>query len=105
MPTRWRILDARRVERSSDGGASWEPATIDAPATLTAGASPSALVCWLVGRTGVVLLATDGLHFQRVPFPRTTDLSSIRAIDARQATVTMADGAVLTTVDGGLTWR
>jgi photosystem II stability/assembly factor-like uncharacterized protein len=93
------------VERSKDGGATWEPASIEPAVTITGGASPSASVCWLIGRSGVVLLTSDGLRFNRVPFPETTDLRSIRATDSRQATVTTANGRVFSTTDGGATWQ
>jgi hypothetical protein len=103
-PTRWRILPSGSVERSLTGGASWEQIAIYAPGAITAGASPSASVCWLIGRGGIVLLAIDG-HVDRVSFPATTDLASVRATDARQATVTTADGRIFSTTDGGASWR
>jgi photosystem II stability/assembly factor-like uncharacterized protein len=62
-------------------------------------------VCWLVGRAGLVLLTTDGVRFERVKFPETSDLSAIRATNARQASITTADGRVFVTADGGATWK
>jgi photosystem II stability/assembly factor-like uncharacterized protein len=105
---RWRIVQSNRVERSANGGTSWAAAAInpvDPPVILTGGASPSASVCWLIGRGGVVLLTNDGLRFDRVSLPEAVDLSAIRAIDGRQATVTTADGRMFTTTDAGQTWR
>jgi hypothetical protein len=105
---RWRIVQPNRVERSANGGTSWDAASInpaDPPVILTGGASPSASVCWLIGRGGVVLLTTDGLRFDRVSVPDAVDLSAIRAIDARQATVTATDGRTFSTTDAGQTWR
>lgn len=67
--------------------------------------APSASVCWLIGRGGVVLLTLDGLRFERVNFPETADLASIRATDARHATVTTTGGRAFTTTDGGASWR
>jgi photosystem II stability/assembly factor-like uncharacterized protein len=67
--------------------------------------APSVSVCWLIGRGGVILRSVDGLRFVRVSFPEATDLAAIRATDARQATVTTADGRVFTTTDGGVSWR
>jgi hypothetical protein len=104
-PTRWHILGGTRVERSRDAGTSWEAIAIDPAVVLTGGVAPSAVTCWLIGRGGVVLLSIDGLHFDHVTFPETTDLASISAIDARQATVTTADGRAYATTDGGQTWR
>ena len=71
---------------------------------LNAGSSPSPNVCWIVGRLGVVLLTTDGRTWRGITFPVMTDLSSVTATDARNATVVTADGHAFTTVDGGMTW-
>jgi photosystem II stability/assembly factor-like uncharacterized protein len=104
-PVRWRILPSKAVERSTTGGASWEPIVIDPPATLTGGVAASSTVCWLIGRAGVVLRSVDGIHFDRVTFPEAVDLASVRSTGAAQAGVTTADGRVFVTIDGGLTWR
>ena len=103
-PVRYRILATGIVERSETGGASWERIVIDPPAFMTGGVAPSSTVCWLIGRGGVILLATDGVRFTRVRFPDTSDLTSIRAADARTATVTTSDGRTFATADGGTTW-
>jgi photosystem II stability/assembly factor-like uncharacterized protein len=104
-PNRWRVLASGSVERTTDGGQTWEAILIDPTQTLTAGNAPSALVCWLVGARGMVLVTSDGVHFVRVPFPESTDLASVSATDAQHATVTAADGRAFTTADGGTTWR
>jgi hypothetical protein len=101
---RWRIVGTNRVERSIGDGP-WQSLAIDPPAALTGGHAPSPAVCWLVGAGGLVLRSTDGINFERVPFPQTVNLSSIRAVDARQATVTATNGRTFTTVDGGATWK
>jgi photosystem II stability/assembly factor-like uncharacterized protein len=102
---RWRILGSA-VQHSVNGGVTWEAAPIGVAAELTAGAAPSAMVCWLVGRGGVVLLTTDGRTWRRVPFPDMTDLSSVRATDAGALVVSVstADGRTFVTIDGGVTW-
>jgi hypothetical protein len=102
--TRWRVVGAGQVERSTNGGARWEPATLPESATLVAGSSPSPSICWLVGRTGSIYVATDGLRFVRVPFPDRTDFVSIRATDGRRATVVTIDGRTMQTDDQGATW-
>src|SRR5437870_11284518 len=102
---RWRIVTAGGVERSIDGGVTWETQSTGVPATLTAGVAPSATICWLVGPGGLVVLSIDGKTWQRISFPETIDLASIVASDAANATVTAADGRTFTTVDGGKTWR
>ncbi len=103
--SRWRPGAAGAVQRSSDGGATWEALATGVPADLTAGAAPSSSVVWLVGRAGTVLLSTDGRRWQRVPFPEAVDVTAVTAIDARTATVTTADGRRFSTADGGLTWH
>jgi hypothetical protein len=102
---RWRIATAGSIDRSTDGGATWQTQSTGVPALPTAGAAPSPAVCWLVGPGGVVLLSTDGRTWQRVAFPETIDLTAIRASDTANATVTSADGRTFTTTDGGKTWR
>jgi hypothetical protein len=102
---RWRIVGSA-VERSVDGGSTWDAASTGLAAELTAGAAPSATVCWLVGRGGVVLLTTDGRTWRRVAFPEMTDLSAVRATDAGALVVSVstADGRTFVTTDGGATW-
>jgi hypothetical protein len=98
---RWRILAGRVVQHSGDKGTTW--ATQFTPAddvSLTAGASPSPSVCWLVGRAGIILRTTDGKTWQRVPFPEPVDLAAVAASDARTATVSTVDGRTFATADG-----
>ena len=102
--TRWRVIGAGQVERTTTGGAQWERATLPESATLTGGSSPSPSVCWLVGRTGAMYVTTDGLRFVRVPFRERTDFISIQATDALHATVVTTDGRTMRTEDQGATW-
>jgi hypothetical protein len=102
---RWRIGGGGSVEHTTNGGTTWEAVPTGVSADLTAGASPSRLVCWLVGRAGTVLLTTDGRTWRRVPFPEMTDLTAVRAADAQTATITTADGQRFQTTDGGLIWN
>jgi hypothetical protein len=103
--TLWRVAAAGSVLRSTDGGTTWETQSTGVMATLTAGASPSSAVCWLVGEAGVVLITVDGRSWQRLAFPETIDLVSVRATDDRTATVTAADGRSFVTNDRGQTWQ
>jgi hypothetical protein len=101
---RWRLAGAS-VERSTDGGRTWQPQSPGTTAELMAGASPAPTVCWIVGRHGTVLRTTDGLTWRRLAFPSATaDLVGVAATDAASATVTTADGRTYRTSDGGRTW-
>jgi photosystem II stability/assembly factor-like uncharacterized protein len=83
----------------------WQTQSTGIPTALTAGIAPSPTTCWLVGPGGIIVLSTDGLTWQRVPFREGMDLTSIRASDAVNATVLTADGRTFITTDGGKTWR
>jgi len=102
--SRWRILQGGQVQRSADGGATWQTQTTGVTDTLSGGSSPSPSVCWLVGPRGIVLRTTDGRSWTRIPFPEAVPLTSIRATDDRTATVTTEDGRQFVTEDGGRTW-
>jgi hypothetical protein len=102
--TRWRVIGAGQVERTTTGGAQWQRAVLPESATLTGGSSPSPTICWLVGRTGSIYVTTDGLRFTRVPFRERTDFLSIQATDALRATVVTTDGRTMRTEDQGATW-
>ena len=102
---RWRVVDGRTVQRSSDAGTTWaNQYTAEDNMTLVAGASPTPSVCWLVGRGGTIVRTTDGLVWQRLTFPEAVDLTAVTSPDVRTATVTTADGRRFTTADGGRTW-
>ena len=102
--SRWRILQGGAVQRSADGGATWQTQNTGVSDTLSGGSSPSPSVCWLVGPKGIVLRTTDGRSWTRVPFPEAVPLSSVRATDDQTATVTTEDGRQFVTEDGGRTW-
>jgi hypothetical protein len=116
---RWRIVPPSGIQRSTDGGVTWTtvdpvpPKSAEArlavdslvsSMALTTGSSPSRDVCWIVGRAGIVLLTTDGATWQRRPIPEAADLTAVRAVDAKSATVTTVDGRQFVTTDGGVTW-
>jgi hypothetical protein len=104
VTNRWRI-SGTTLERSTNGGSTWNAIATGVASELTAVSSPSNMVCWVVGRQGVVLRTTDGQSFSRVPFPETADLSAVHATDAQTVTVTASDGRAVTTADGGATWQ
>ena len=101
---RWRLVGTT-VERSIDGGRTWTPQATGANGELRAGSAPAADVCWIVGRSGVVLLSTDGRTWRRLEFPDPgADLIAVAAVDRATATVTAADGRTYRTTDAGRTW-
>jgi hypothetical protein len=102
--TRFRLLPGGGVQRSADGGSTWRSEATGTTAPLTAGASPSPSVCWLVGPSGTVLLSIDGRSWRRLAFPEAVDLRSVTASDSENATVTAADGRAFVTTDGGQNW-
>ena len=100
----WRLMPGGAVQHSTDGGATWATQPTGADVTLTAGASPAPLVCWLIGPRGRVLLSRDGATWKTVSIAEPIDLVSIRATDDKSATVTAVDGRTFATADGGATW-
>ena len=103
---RWRITGQSQVERSADGGLSWQTQTTGVNAVLIAGIAPSSNVCWLVGWRGVVLKTTDGGRtWTRLAFPEEINLMAVVADDDKVATVTAAGGRQLHTSDGGVSWK
>jgi photosystem II stability/assembly factor-like uncharacterized protein len=100
----WRLGPGAVIAASRDGGVTWQPQTSGATSDLLAGSAPVRTTCWVVGRAGIVLLTTDGEHWQARPFPERVDLGAVAADDERRATVFTTDGRVFTTTDGGATW-
>jgi photosystem II stability/assembly factor-like uncharacterized protein len=59
-----------------------------------------------VGDGGIIVRSTDGTRFDRVASPVTSTLNAVRlAEDELRAVAVGAGGAVITSDDGGLTWR
>jgi hypothetical protein len=100
------IAPAPRAEaRVLDAAASCGPPPPAGTAgQLTASSAATPDVCWAVGRGGLVLLSIDGRTWQRVNFPEMTDLASVRATDARTASISTADGRTFSTANRGQTW-
>jgi len=97
-------LQARAAFANNVCGPMWPAPPAEVAGQITAGSSPSAAVCWIVGRGGTVLRSTDQRTWQRLSLPMTVDLTSVKATDAQSATVVTADGRTFSTVDGGVTW-
>lgn len=105
LAARWRVGANGTIHRSIDAGNTWVAQTSGVTTELLSASAPAANICWIVGRSGVVLLTTDGAIWRRVAFAELVDLRSVTATDARTASVTTADGRVFRTTDAGLTWR
>jgi Photosynthesis system II assembly factor YCF48/Putative zinc-finger len=101
----WRIGQAGVILFSPDAGKTWIVQPSGILTDLLAGSAPSAKTCWIVGRSGTILRTIDGgKHWRKVNPPTQDDFRSVSAVDARQATVSLANGSYQTT-DGGATWN
>jgi Putative zinc-finger len=100
----WRIGNAGFIERSGDGGLTWNGTLPKQNAHYNVGSAPSAKVCWLVGNDGIILLTQDASNWQTIPPPMQTNFVAIAARDAWTATVTTADGRKFTTTNQGESW-
>jgi hypothetical protein len=104
----WRALpDRGAIQRSADGGQTWQPQTVAAAdVPVTAGSSPTPEICWMVGARGTVVVTTDGTTWRRTSFPDSSvNLIAVDAVDDKNATVTASNGRRYRTSDGGLTWN
>jgi len=101
----WRIAEGGFVERTQDGGVSWQAQLPVAGVQPTAGSALSETVCWLAGRDSMIALTTNAKDWKRISPPVRADFVAITALDVSTATVTTADGRKFTTSDGGIDWR
>jgi hypothetical protein len=102
---RWRFGAGGLIEKSIDGGKSWERQSSNVTDDLLSGVAPAEKICWLAGMNGTVLLTTDGEHWTRLPFPSKIDLGGITSNDALHALVWDTQNKVkFSTEDGGNTW-
>jgi hypothetical protein len=100
----YRIVGAGLVERTTDGGATWQGQLVSQNADFTAGSAPSAKICWLVGRAGAIFRTSDGTNWKKIPPPAIVDLVGVNATDASTATVTSAGGKKYSTENAGKIW-
>lgn len=106
----WRITDKRFVERTTNGGRTWQGQGLGTQADLLAGSAPSANVCWVVGQNGAVYVTKGGrkgnkVAWNEVTAPAAADLDAVSAKSANSAIVTAADGRQFETRDGGKKWN
>jgi photosystem II stability/assembly factor-like uncharacterized protein len=100
----WRIVEGRRIESSSDGGASWNSSFDNRSVRLLAGSAPGLSTAWACGAKGVVLRRLYPGGWTRVTNPIDEDLVAITASSDTSARVTTRSGQVFETTDGGATW-
>jgi photosystem II stability/assembly factor-like uncharacterized protein len=101
----WRVGVGGIIERTVDGGKTWQGQFVNGRPGLVAGSAPSAKVCWVVGRAGTILRTKDGENWEKIAPPAPLDLTGIKAKDEKAATITTADGRSFSTRDGGKTWQ
>ncbi len=100
----WRIAGGNFVERTADGGASWRGQVADPEALLTSGSAPTTKICWLVGKSGMILVTKDTTHWKKISPPVPADFVSIEAKNGSSATVVAADGQKFSTDNDGKKW-
>jgi photosystem II stability/assembly factor-like uncharacterized protein len=90
------------VESSTDGGTTWTTEhTADRP--IRASAFVNEDVAWVVGDSGLILRRTKNGWFGASP-PAEGNITAVKASSPSKATVTLEDGRVFTTANGGVTW-
>jgi hypothetical protein len=100
----WSAGPAGIIRHSTDSGATWTVQTSSVVADLLAGSAPSDNVCWIVGRSGTILRTADsGAHWQKIHAPVADDFLAVFAVDAMQASISLAQTRYQTK-DGGRTW-
>ncbi|MBZ5528152.1 MAG: zf-HC2 domain-containing protein [Acidobacteriia bacterium] len=101
----WSAGPMGRIERSTDGGRSWELQSSGVRVELLAGDSTGEEVCWVVGRQGTILLTTDGRNWRKISAPAAVNFVGVTASDERKATIWGAgSGERYSTEDGGAHW-
>jgi photosystem II stability/assembly factor-like uncharacterized protein len=105
LAVQWRIGVVGTIERTADGGKTWQGQFVSGGPGLVAGSAPSVKVCWVVGRAGAILRTTNGEHWVRIAPPVLIYLIGIKAKDEKTASVIAADGRSFSTQDGGKTWQ
>jgi hypothetical protein len=97
----WRTRD-RVIDHSINGGATWTT-EYTADRTIRAGAFVDANVAWLAGDGGLILRRTKNGWFAATS-PGEAAVKSVRASSPSKATVTVEDGRVFSTDNGGVSW-
>ena len=97
----WRTRE-QVVEFSSDGGTTWTTEhTADRP--IRASVFVDANVAWVVGDNGLILRRTQNGWFG-ASAPAEGNIIAVKASSPSRATVTLEDGRIFTTANGGVAW-
>jgi hypothetical protein len=99
----WRF-SGTAIERSDDGGRTWQPQQSPAPAAILAASAANGRVCWAVGKSGTVIRTLDGRNWQVLEPLTTADLVEVSASNESSVTVKSSDGHRFSTTDGAVTW-
>ena len=106
----WQISPAGSLQRSADGGKTWESVTLDQPVRLRAVAATGFHV-WAGGNSGALFHSPDGgSHFDAVKVHKrrallTGDIVTLSFQDAQHGRLETASHEVWTTKDGGQSWQ
>jgi photosystem II stability/assembly factor-like uncharacterized protein len=106
----WQITADGKLQRSLDGGKSWESVAVDPSGRLRV-VTATGFQVWAGGNGGVLLHSWDaGDHFMNVKVrqKRSTlkgDIVTLSFPDAQHGRLETADHDVWTTNDGGKTWQ
>lgn len=106
----WQITPEGKLERSLDGGKSWESVAVDPNGRLRV-VTATGFQVWAGGNGGVLLHSRDaGDHFSSVKvhqksFALKGDIVTLTFPDAQHGRLETADHDVWTTNDGGKTWQ
>jgi hypothetical protein len=99
----WRF-GSTGIERSDDGGQTWQPQQSPTPAAILAASAATGRVCWAVGKGGTVIRTLDGKNWQVLKAPTNADLVHASASSESSVTVESSDGHRFSTTDGAVTW-
>ena len=100
---RWRVSGSV-IQRSTDAGATWQPQSPGVERSSLLARRRSRLSAGWSAAAASSCCRPTVEPGSRVPFPEAVDLVAVKASSASSASVTTADGRVLTTSDGGATW-
>jgi hypothetical protein len=107
---RWTLSGKGQLQRSIDGGKTWEPIPVVENVTFRA-LSASGSEIWVGGLGGVLYRSSDaGTHWTQVrpaegDVKLTGDIISVRFADPQHGQLTTSTGETWTTTDQGRTWH